>query len=383
MAMEPSRTEWPGFAGPRILLFAFFILFLPACLGAQTWKWTTETVDTFGVQASIAVDKDRNLHVSYFSGGVRYAFRPADSPRWFTMDLAPGGGYSEIFTRVAVDPSGDPYICFTPGSYKFASFKNHTWNIQQVDPQSGMIEYTCSLVIGADGNPHLTWYQESVAHMKYASMENGVWMARVFDSDMQTGKWNSMLLDPQGNPHISYDVFTKGELKYAYWDGKDWQRKVIDSPSISPNAPAGAMGNSLVFNHDGKAQISYENGQELKYAWEQKDGSWKIETIEQVSLTGSWAGYRARQALDPAGNPHIVYEDAGAVKQAYWDGTAWRIQVVSGAGARHHRYEDIAIDPAGVIYIIYQDAIDGSLKVSIGRPQTQMQVSGSGKSPEN
>jgi hypothetical protein len=374
MPQPNSRLDWLSEPHKTLVWILFLFLFFPAnALCGQTWKWTTETVDAFGVQGSIAIDKDHNVHVSYFSGGIKYGFRPAGSSRWFTMNIAPSGGYSEIFSRVFVDSSGDPSICFTPGGFKLASFKNHAWNIQQVDPQSGTIEYTCSLVIGKDNVPRLTWYQESIAHMKYADLENGVWLARVFDSDMQTGKWNSMVLDSDGNPHISYDVFTKGELKYAFWDGKDWHRTVVDSPAISPEGSGGAMGNSLVLNQEGKAQISYENGDAVKYAWE-RDGSWKIDTIQRVSLSGSWAGYRAHQALDPQGNPHVVYEDGGVLKEAYWNGAVWQIQIISGAGVRRHRYEDIAIDTDGVIYIIFQDATDGSLKVAVGHPDQQLQV---------
>jgi hypothetical protein len=381
MVMTILNTGRSRLCKSKILLLALFLYFTPGASIGQTWKWTTETVDTYGVQSSIALDKDRNLHISYFSGGIKYGFRPANSSRWFTMELAPSGGYSEVPTSLALDATGNPRICFTPGALKYASFENHGWNIQQIDPQSGLIEYNCSLAIAADGTPHVIWYQENNVHLKYAVLEKGLWLARTLDSDQQTGKWNSMLLDAQGNPHISYDVFTKGEIKYAYWDGKEWRRKVIDSPNISPNEASGGMGNSLVLNRDGKAQISYETEEAVKYAWE-KSGSWKIETIDHVALSGSWAGYRTRQALDPQGNPHVVYEDGGALKHAYWDGTDWRIQVVSGSGTRRHRYEDIAIDRHGNIYIIYQDALDGSLKVSVGHPQGQVESTLVEKKPE-
>jgi len=360
------------------LLISLCLFFTPRSISGQTWKWVTETVDNYGVQTSIAVDKDQNLHMSYFSGGLKYAFRPANSSRWFTMQLAPGSGYAEVATRVALDLSGNPHICFTPGVLKYASFENHGWNIQQIDPQSGLIEYTCSLAITADGTPHVIWYQYGgpqggyFLHLKYATLDKGAWLARTVDYEGQTGKWNCMVLDAQGNPHVTYDSFLKGEIKYAYWDGKDWHRSVVDSPDISPNGPSGGMGNSLLLNRDGKAQISYENGEAVKYAWE-KNGSWKLDTIEHVALTGGWSGYRTRQALDPQGNPHVVYEDGGAVKHAYWDGNDWRIQVVSAAGTRAHRYEDIAFDRRGNIYIVYQDAIDGSLKVAVGSPQGHAQ----------
>lgn len=377
--MNISRTIWNRFGNYKILVAFLLLGFLPDSTVGQTWKWTTETVDTYGVQTSIAVDQNLNLNISYFSGGVKYAFRPADSSRWFTMDVAPGGGYAELFTRLTLDPDGNPHICYTPGVLKYASFENHRWNIQQIDPQSGLIDYTCSLAVAADGTRHVLWYQYGAPgggyylHAKHAVLLKGVWMARTVDFDGQAGKWNCLVLDAQGNPHVSYDSYLNGELKYAYWDGKEWKRTVVDSPNISPNGPFHhGLGNSLVLNGDGKAQISYEDDASVKYAWE-KDSLWKVDTVDTVTLTGSWIGYRTRQALDPQGYPHIVYEDAGAVKHAYWDGSKWSIQVISGAGPKPHRYENIAIDRKGNIYISYQDAVDESVKVAIGRPQMSTQ----------
>jgi hypothetical protein len=173
-------------------------------------------------------------------------------------------------------------------------------------------------------------------------------------------------------------------LKYAVWNGKEWDHTVVDSPAISNDGGVShGLGSSLVLNREGKAQISYETDNSLKYARErEKDGTFDLETIESVRLTGSWIGYRTRQALDPQGNPHIVYEDGGSVKHAYWDGSKWTIQVISPAGVKGHRYENIAIGRTGNIYIIYSDANDGALKITIGIPQAPTQTSSNEKKPE-
>jgi hypothetical protein len=351
----------------KVFVVLLALVFLPHSTFGQVWTWTAETIDASGAHSSIAVDDNQNLHISYFAGVVKYGFRPADSSHWFTMDIAPGGGYNELFTRLALDAKGNPHICFTPGVLKYAFFDDKKWKIQQIDPQSGLIDYSCSLAIAADGTPHVLWYQYGAPaggyylHVRYAVLENGAWQARTVDFEGQTGKWNSLVLDSQGGPHVAYDSFLKGEMKYAYWTGKEWRAMVVDSSG-------GGMGNSMILDRDGKALISFEHDDALLYARQTQD-SWKIETIDRISTTGSWMGYRTRQALDPDGNPHIVYEDAGAVKHAFWNGSAWRIQVISSPGTRAHRYEDIAIDRFGNVYISYQDATDGSLKVAIGRRQ--------------
>ncbi len=351
----------------RVLVSLLLLLLLSASTFGQTWTWTSETVDEMGVHSSLAIDENLNLHISYFAGGVKYGFRPADGSRWFTMNIAPGGGYTELFTRLALDKNGNPHICFTPGVLKYAFFNDKKWNIQPIDPQSGLIDYSCSLAIAADGTPHVLWYQYGAPsggyylHVRYAVLKDGAWMARTLDFEGQTGKWNSLVLDAQGDPHVAYDSFLNGEIKYAYWTGKEWKVSVVDSSG-------GGMGNSLILDREGRALISFEHNDALLYAW-QTATSWKIETIDTISTSGSWTGFRTRQALDPDGNPHIVYEDGGAVKHAFWNGSAWSIQLISGAGPRPHRFEDIAIDPGGNLYISYQDAVDGTLKVAIGRRQ--------------
>jgi hypothetical protein len=61
------------------------------------------------------------------------------------------------------------------------------------------------------------------------------------------------------------------------------------------------------------------------------------------------------------------------VKHAFWDGSHWSIQLISGPGPDPNRYEDIAIDHQGTIYIGYRDASDNSVKVAVGLPQAPTQ----------
>ena len=373
-AVESFRA-FPG-KGLGFLAFWFFLVFPSRALG-QTWEWTSETVDASGESISIAADLDGNLHMSYLAGNqmVRYGFRPAHTPRWFTMEIpgTPTEGNSHMPTRIALDPKGNPHVCLTPGVLKYASFDGKRWSVQQIDPGIGLVSFTCSVAIAPDGTQHVVWYQYGVPgggyylHVKHAVLQNGVWMARTIDFEGQTGKWNSISIDAQGMVHATYDSFLKGQLKYALWNGKEWHVSIVDPSG------GGGMGNSVLVNRDGEAQVSYEHDDKLLYAW-QTPTSWKIETVNQISTNGGWLGFRSRQALDPQGNPHIVYEDGGAVEHAFWDGSGWKIQLVSARGLESNRFCDIAIDSEGTIYIAFRDANDGSVKVVVGRPQTPAKI---------
>ncbi len=107
--------------------------------GKQLWVWDTETVDndgSVGTYASLAIDSDDRLHISYFdrsNGALRYAagtYTPGASIRgagnwaWDTRLLDdPDGEIVGQHTSIAVDGSGAVYIAYydeTNGNLKLA-----------------------------------------------------------------------------------------------------------------------------------------------------------------------------------------------------------------------------------------------------------------------
>lgn len=367
-----------------VLLVLAAALLASARVDAQTWEWKTETVDSEGRFTSLAVDDQGNLHISYASGQrVKYGFRPAGSSRWFTMEVDKG----DHATRLTLDREGNPHLCYSSyGTLKYAHWDGQNWLIQPIAEGSGTISFSCSVGLAADGTPHVTWYQvgrpdgSNYLHVRYAILRDGAWRSRTLDFDGQTGKWNSMVLDAQGLPHVSYDSFIKGELKYAYWGGTHWNIRVVDSRNLSRQEYNIGMGNSVILGADGKARISYYTENALKYA-RQEEARWVIEKVDSMSPLGSWVGFWSGLVLDQGGYAHISYEDGGALKHAYWDGQKWQIQLLVGAGNESYRYGSMAIDREDTLYISYRDALDGSVKVAVARRASRPRASIAG-SPE-
>jgi hypothetical protein len=355
---------------------------MPLRADGKSWTFTTETVDVSTGFTSLMVDSHGNVHLAYTNPNfiVSYAFRDAQTSKWFHIVIDKRASFASL----ALDSQENPHICYTQAGMHYAHWDGKDWQKEQIAQGAGTIAYSCSVAVSSDGVPHVTWYQErtpedtNYLHMRYARLENGAWLVKTLDWDAQTGKWHTMALDKAGNPHISYDAFVSGQLKYAVSDGKEWHLGAVDSRA-NTEQPLRGMGNSLVLDSKGLAMISYYEQGALKYARQKEDGTWSIETLASVFPSVTWAGYRSKQALDSQGFPHVVYEDAGTLRHTYWDGQAWRAQLIVRQGMHRLRYSAIAIGSDDTIYISYCDPDDGSLQIAVGHPSVPSAANQAGK----
>jgi len=375
-----SRANTSSFAVELVMkrfLYSFVVILLTVhTVAAQGWTWKIEKIDDAGAFPSVVADRDGGVHASYIKigEGVKYAFRASDSAQWFNIPI--GAKAEEGFTHIAIDSLGNPNICFTAyESLGFAQYKDGQWYLQKIGENFGVISYTCSLAIAPDGTKSMTWYQymsrdrELFLHLKYASLQSGAWLAKTIDFDGETGKWNSLVLDPQGNPHIGYSSWRRGELRYASWNGKTWSFETVDSRSHD-DAQAGppCMAVSLALAIDGTPMISYFQDQTLKFARKQGN-TWKKNGIDVLSPMASagWVALHSSLILDSTGAPHIIYGDFGSLKHAFWDGKGWRVQVIDSGSAGQYKHSAATIAPDGTIYVVFQDPSDDSLKSAVGR----------------
>lgn len=361
-------------------------LLCPANSSAQAWTWSVDQIDTQGEASSLAADNQGNLHVSYRSsaqGELRYAFW--DHTRWYKMTL--DQGLNNFFSRIAVDRDGNPAICYTPQMLKFVRFDGRRWSKpQQVDPEGGLFSYYCSLGFGKDGQPRIAWYVESGVWIRYAALQDGVWVAQTVDREGMPGKWNSLVVDKNGLPHLSYGTIFSWELKYALYDGKKWTRTSIDSPQMRPPAGERGMGNSLVLDAAGNPLISYYDMDSLRLA-RVRDNKWTTEVVEHLPNFGpnwSWRFFRSTILLDSKGAPHIVFESLLGLEHAWWNGSQWSSQVIVPSLGTSVFDNSAAIGPDDTLYIVFTNPLDRTLRVATGKAiQGQTAQAGQKESTKN
>lgn len=349
---------------------------LASCLGTAATtaspdhKWTTEKVG-YGVSSSIALDSNGNLHIAYLTADAKlmYAFRPQHAQKWYSIEILGSTHVAQnIYPRIALDKQDHPHVCVAMGTLQYLSYSNGGWTTQEVDPNSGTLSYHCSIAIGPDDTPHLTWYHEYLpggqqfTHMRHAELVNGQWVVRSVDGGI-SGKWNSMVIDAEGNPHVSYSQWsTGGDIRYAAWDGKEW--KIQGLPQSSTKAVPRGWDNSLALGPDGSPYISYFDEGSLRYAHFQ-DGKWTVEKV--TGMSADYDHYRGATAivLDSKASPHILFGDLNAVKHAYWDGKAWQVEVLDSGAIGQYANVDATIGADDTIYATYADP-DGTIQAAIG-----------------
>src|SRR5215831_2104975 len=213
------------------------VLCFPLAVQAHTWVWTAEDIEAIGGESpSLALDGHGNLHLSYrvtTGSQLKYGFRDAGTAKWFKMTI--DRNLIVFSTGIAVDASGNPQICYTPNTMKYARFDGRKWSTQTIDQGSGQVGYLCSIRVTNSGVPMMSWYLPN-GGFRYAILRDGRWVATGLDGNPNdyAGKWNSMVLDSKSNPSIAYSDFPFGQLRYAHYDGSKWVRSVIHSVGDDP-----------------------------------------------------------------------------------------------------------------------------------------------------
>ncbi len=272
--------------------------------GSTTWSISQIGGMEEGMFASIAVDLEKNVHISYTDpiGNLKYAMKPAGSPTWSISQVNTEKG---MYTSIAVDLKKDVHISYTDsaGYFKYAkkTFGSSTWTIQQI----GTIQeaqYT-SIAVDSKGTVHIAYYFPISGELKHASkgIYDTSFITETIDNVGIVGLYPSIAIDPEDNVHISYYDADNGDLKYATNTGGSWSKEAVDVGTAG-----GDVGRytSIAVDTLNRVYISYQDVTKgfLNYAVG-KAGSWDNYTIDDSGNTG----FATSIALDSSNMVYISY----------------------------------------------------------------------------
>ncbi|TAN38344.1 MAG: hypothetical protein EPN25_13895, partial [Nitrospirae bacterium] len=322
-------------------------------------QWIYETLDdspSVGISASIAIDANNAVHISYHdltNGYLKYATNRLGQWENIIIDSGNVGLYSSI----AVDSNGKVHIGYydnTNLDLKYATNASGTWVTSTID-SPGDVGKSPSIAVDSVGNVHISYYDKTNLDLKYATNVSGIWVASTIDSTGDVGTCTSIAVGNNDKVHIGYYDNINYHLKYATNATGAWVASTIDSTSH-----AGDMA-SIAVDSGGKVHISYLQGFpfSLKYITN-TSGSWVISTVDN---TGTNAGYFTSIAFDSNNKIHISYYEWQNKDLRYATNAsgAWvkkNIDSVGDVGSD----PSIAVGSSNKIHISYYDTKNKDLK---------------------
>ncbi len=227
-------------------------------------------------------------------------------------------------TSIALDSLGKPNICYricgesssTWFSVKHAALQSDTWDVSFVDGGgNGFTTLPTSIAIDTEGIIHLGYSNvtDGESLVRYANNSAGDWTI----TDISDGKGiGTMCVDSQGITHMCYAVRVGlvDALAYATNAGGAWTSEIIDD-----------------LNHTMHASIALDSDDQVHIAYTIYDGDYSV--LYATNADGAWNpslvdfGRYGAIAVDPTGNPHVVYVgediDQTAIKCAERNGESW------------------------------------------------------------
>lgn len=299
---------------------------------------TFDTIDDVLSPPSIAVDKRRNLHISYLATDRQIRYARFDGDEWTIDTVYEDSGYRR--PAIALTSDEEPRIAFVQTKTRdvlYAIPDDDEWHIQTA--YSGRkADPPWSLVLDEHDHPHMVIKEYTERDVFYIWYRDGGWHSRFVDS---VGDQSFALpsgakvldLDRDGMPHISYGQPMEGrQLIYARPTNGEWGRTEVERLDWFFSS------NDLALDGDDTphisfSQIQYGPGGEhptrdtLRYATIE-NGDWHVETVDE-GVDAEDTGYFSSLAVDNSENPHISYISLrGKLRYARENHTRWQLRTL-------------------------------------------------------
>ncbi|MFW5907735.1 MAG: hypothetical protein ACOCTR_05165 [Candidatus Natronoplasma sp.] len=224
-----------------------------------------------GKYASLALDNDKDPHISYHNENTRSLMYAAlTDTGWESEEVTAGGEEGVgLFTSLALR-SDKPRISHHDAdnfALMYSKKDGGEWSTETIDAAGERAGTHTSLVLDVEGDAHISchgWTDEDYT-LQYVTNVSGAWKAENVDKDTDfVGTYTSIDLYNENDPVISYHDWDEENLRLAWKDENDeWSVRVVDQ-----EGHVGSHSSLVVGDKGVDAHISYHDRSEedLLYA---------------------------------------------------------------------------------------------------------------------
>jgi hypothetical protein len=218
---------------------------------------------------SIALDLQDRPSISFYEYRGRRGSDTADRMRvvtfngkYWELNTVDGENQSGKFNAMASDQHGWIHLAYAnvgamTAGMRYAVFNGETWKKEIVEGlrdnnnNGTYVGTAANIALDKEGNPHISYSNDTVGIVKYATRKNGKWFIEAVDKVSRVGypDRNGVTLDENGRVYLSYYDSGRGEVKIAYKYGDKWLGETVDGN--------GAGFNSSVQVRNGVIWVSY------------------------------------------------------------------------------------------------------------------------------
>ena len=280
-------------------------------------------------------------------------------------------------TSIAIGVDGNPVISYRDlanEDLKLVHCMNSSctsFNNPVTLDSDGMVGKDSSIVIGTDGNPIVSYFDNTNNDLKLVHCNNID--CSIFDDPIvldgkgDVGRDSSIVIGTDGNPIVSYFDNTNNDLKFIYCTTANCA--ISNTPIILDDDGAVGRDSSIVIGTDGNPVISYRSG---------TDGSLKMvhctsidcstQNIPVVLDSNGSVGFDTSITISAEGYPIVSYFDntntnLKLVHCTSIDCSTQDVPVVLDSKGTVGRDSSIAIGIDGNPVISYSDDTFGNLKI--------------------
>jgi hypothetical protein len=357
----------------KFLVALFLCAVIPAVSSAV---WTTETVDApksfaYYYPRAIATDSLNHPHIAYGGDHLYHTYFDGAQWQYEIVDSSPGVG---IDASIAIDSNGNVHISYydeTNDTLKYATNASGSWVTETVDSSGSGVHFFSSdvhftsIAIDSDNKVHISYYLKPALlpvgsyNIKYATNASGSWVTETIDNvvlEQLPPSTISIGIDSSKNVHISYETAHHG-LKYATNASGSWVTEIVPANSGDYN--------SIVIDSNDKVHIINATALDINHVTN-ASGSWVTETV----VSGVDAGYLS-MGIDSDDKLHISYFEFASgrdlnyatsdLKYATNASGSWVIKTIDRKGTVG-LYTSLYTDSNNKVHISYFDYTNSNLK---------------------